>query len=192
MRHRADSQPTSQRLTGTASDLPDDAILALQQRSNMLIVGGAAETRVLLGRLRASLSMPTYNWKGGRLVLPPITVRCTMVLSNVEMLPVRDQRRLEAWFEDGHGAAQVISTTTRPLHSLVLEGAFLDRLYYHLNTILIELPASGQKSDDIDSRSHSEAGPVRGDACTIRNRTISSRRSSLSDTRAAVRPTRSV
>lgn len=191
MRHRADSHQ-SERLNATASELPDDAILALQQRSNMLVVGGAAETRLLLARLRASLSTPTYSWKGGRLVLPPVSVRCTLVLSNVDTLAARDQRRLEAWFENGHGAAQVISTTARPLHALVLEGVFLDRLYYHLNTILIELPSSVRKSERTDSRSPSESGPVKGDACSVRDRSLSSgHRSSLPQTRAAARPTRS-
>jgi hypothetical protein len=148
MPHRADQRRSIDEHEATLEELPEDAISALALRVNILLVGDGVVTQRVLDRLCASLVTPRFTWHGGaRLTLPHATARCTLLLRDVDTLPRRDQRRLEAWFEQADGATQVISTTTRPLYPIVLSGAFSDRLYYHLNTVLIDLRRSPDHAD---------------------------------------------
>jgi DNA-binding NtrC family response regulator len=59
-----------------------------------------------------------------------------LILHGVDALVHADQRRLLDWLGDAL-AVKVISTAPAPLLPRIERGAFLDSLYYRLNTICI-------------------------------------------------------
>ncbi len=65
-----------------------------------------------------------------------------MILHDVGALTLEEQCRLMVWLQETAGGTRVVSTTSAPLLPLVEVGAFLDTLYYRLNTIYLEIPAA--------------------------------------------------
>ena len=68
----------------------------------------------------------------------------TLILLEVARLNVKQQTDLLRWLDefDQRSHVQVISTTSKPLFSLVEKGAFLADLYYKLNVVRIDLIGS--------------------------------------------------
>lgn len=63
----------------------------------------------------------------------------TLVLQDVDDLNGRDQARLFAWLQRDAYVTRILATTRRPLFPMVEAGAFLETLYYCLNTLLLTL-----------------------------------------------------
>ena len=61
----------------------------------------------------------------------------TLILRDVETLNADEQRQLLHWLEDAGAEVRVISVVSTPLYPLVVEGRFLDTLYYRLNVLYI-------------------------------------------------------
>ena len=79
-------------------------------------------------------------WQPGKpFVLPSTPQPGTMVVRHVDTLVQEDQRRLLDWLERAAGVTQVISTASAPLLPSVEAGAFMQSLYYRLNTIYLDL-----------------------------------------------------
>jgi hypothetical protein len=109
---------------------------------NLLLIGVEGVTGEIVEALRPELREPITIWQPGeRLVLPPAAHVGTLILYDVSALPLADQRRLFVWLQDAVGM-QVISTASAPLLPLIGTGAFLDTLYYRLNTACLEVGAS--------------------------------------------------
>ena len=120
------------------------ALLELQRlgkpRVNLLLTGMDIVIKNVLQVLGPDLRQPIATWRRGeRLVLPPAGNAGTMILHNVGALAREDQRRLLEWTDRTTGRMQVISTTPAPLLRYVLAGAFLDTLYYRLNTVCVDV-----------------------------------------------------
>jgi hypothetical protein len=62
-----------------------------------------------------------------------------MILQDVGALTDGDQHRLLDWLDRAPGRTQVVSTTPAPLFPRVQGGAFIDRLYYRLNTVCMDV-----------------------------------------------------
>ena len=62
----------------------------------------------------------------------------TLVLYGADKLNRQEQQDLLAWLDMTHGTVQVVSVSARPIFPLVLQGLFLDRLYYRLNMMLVD------------------------------------------------------
>ena len=62
-----------------------------------------------------------------------------MILQDVGALTDGDQHRLLDWLDRTPGRTQVVSTTPAPLYPRVQAGAFIDRLYYRLNTVCMDV-----------------------------------------------------
>jgi sigma-54-interacting transcriptional regulator len=84
-----------------------------------------------------------------------------MILQDVDALTHADQRRLLDWLDQAAGRTQVVSTTPAPLLPRVQAGAFIDRLYYRLNTVcmdvteyLADAPGAGLSGRIIDLPGH--------------------------------------
>jgi transcriptional regulator of aromatic amino acid metabolism len=82
-----------------------------------------------------------------------------VILQDVGALTRADQHRLLDWLDDAAGRTQVVSTTPAPLWPRVQAGAFIDRLYYRLNTVcmdmpgyLADVPSAGLSGRTIDHR----------------------------------------
>jgi transcriptional regulator of aromatic amino acid metabolism len=134
------------------SQLPDDWRLARaahedlrrmgMPRVNLLFVGVAGMTRNVVGMLLRDREEPTVSWSPGeRLLLPPVARGGTVILHEVGALSPQDQLRLLDWLEHAVSRAQVISTTSASLLPQVKSGAFVETLFYRLNTVCLDLTA---------------------------------------------------
>jgi hypothetical protein len=61
----------------------------------------------------------------------------TLILREVETLNAEEQRDLLLWLEDAGVEVQVISVVPTPLFPRVVDGRFLETLYYRLNVLYI-------------------------------------------------------
>jgi hypothetical protein len=109
-------------------------------RLNLLLVGMDAGVSKLLETLLLNLRDPISTWLPNKpLVLPPAAATGTLILHEVGTLGYEDQLRLLYWLERSTGRIQVVSTSTAPLLPRVQSGAFIDTLYYRLNTICVDV-----------------------------------------------------
>jgi hypothetical protein len=118
-------------------------LMELQQmgkpRVNLLLTGVDVVIKNVLQVLTPDLRNPVITWRQGeRLVLPPVTKTGTLILYGVGTLAREDQRRLLEWTLAA-SRTQVVSTTRTPLLPRVQAGAFLDTLYYRLNTVCVNV-----------------------------------------------------
>ena len=122
---------------------PEDSCMVRTARANVLLKGIDSVTDGILDTLRRDLCVPVATWRPGeRLLLPPVARCGTMILHDVGALTLEEQCRLMVWLQETAGGTRVVSTTSAPLLPLVEVGAFLDTLYYRLNTIYLEIPAA--------------------------------------------------
>jgi hypothetical protein len=118
----------------------EDCRLARAARVNLLVISGNGVPQDLLEWLTLDLQKPIATWcTGERLVLPPVAGTRTMILQDVGALTDADQHRLLDWLDRVRGGTQVVSTTPEPLLPRVQAGAFIDKLYYRLNTVCIDV-----------------------------------------------------
>ena len=108
-------------------------------RPNLLLCGPAGVLRTTLDTLRPAFQQPVYNWTGNAHASLPHEFAGTLIFEYASSAPGEQQRLLLAWLGQRRPRVQVISTTVEPLFSLVQRGAFLDSLFYHLNTLYVDL-----------------------------------------------------
>jgi hypothetical protein len=111
---------------------------------NLLLVGTPSATNEMLLAMTPHLPEPVqrYTSKAGRPVPQPSDG--TLILLEVARLDGKQQTDLLRWLEQfDRSDVQVVSTTSKPLFSLVERGAFLVDLYYKLNVVRIDLIGSG-------------------------------------------------
>jgi hypothetical protein len=126
---------------------PEDWRLLRNSHPNVILTGGLAAAASALDDLRSCFRPPVVTWCAGNpLVLPPAAASSTLILSEAALLPFGDQKRLLAWLERSDGTTQVITTTSCPLFPLVERGAFLERLYYCLSVVCLEVASVGQRA----------------------------------------------
>jgi hypothetical protein len=111
--------------------------------SNLLLVGGRTGVSKILETILPNLRDPVTVWfPGSQLVLPPIAQTGTLILREVGALELGDQYRLNEWIERVQGRTwrtQIVSISAGSLLPRVHAGAFLDTLYYRLNTVYIDI-----------------------------------------------------
>jgi hypothetical protein len=118
----------------------EDLQLAGMPSTNLLLVGTAAATRIVLEMLWLELREPVLRWRPGQqLELPPPGRAATLVLHDVNELTKDDQHRVLRWLDEAAGRIRVVSTTAVALFPRVKTGTFDDRLYYRLNTVSVNL-----------------------------------------------------
>jgi hypothetical protein len=122
------------------SKLQEDCRLARAARVNLLVIHSEEVLQKLLEWLMLNLQKPVATWRAGERFAPPPVARArTMILQDVGALTHEDQCRLLDWLERAAGRTQVVSTTPAPLFPRVQGGAFIDRLYYRLNTMCMDV-----------------------------------------------------
>jgi hypothetical protein len=118
----------------------DDVDLAVGAKANVLLVGSDARVERAIAALRTQLVEPWTTWvPGGLLLLPPPQHPGTLILRELGALDHQDQFRLDQWLDAASPRLQVVSTTRRSLLPRLRAGAFLERLYYRLNTVCLDL-----------------------------------------------------
>jgi len=106
---------------------------------NVLVVCPATEADWTLERMRPCLRLPIAFWSPRENPTLPSRPFRTLVVRDADRLEVIEQEHLAALVNQTAGDAQVISMSSGPLFPLVQRGAFLDRLYYQLNVVYVEL-----------------------------------------------------
>ena len=111
-------------------------------RVNVLLAGRDSAVQQTLESLLGRLPEPIASWcPGEQLSLPSTDASGTVILHDVGRLGLEDQIHLLEWLGSAAGRVQVVSTTAAPLFPRVRAGAFIDTLYYRLNTVYLELSA---------------------------------------------------
>jgi transcriptional regulator of acetoin/glycerol metabolism len=109
-------------------------------RANVLLRGTDGVVQNVVDMLLPTLRAPIETWQPGeRLVLPSAPQPGTMILRDIGRLTPDEQCRLLTWMDLSVGRTQIVSTTFWPLFSRVQSGAFIDTLYYRLNTVYVNL-----------------------------------------------------
>lgn len=119
---------------------PDWSAL-LASDANVVVVGADRAIVRLWTAVWSTLHKPVCWVESGRLWLPP-QLAGTLVLRHVNDLIRQDQVRLLDWLGQDGRSIRVLASTPRPLFPDVEAGAFLDRLYYRLNTLHFSLKPS--------------------------------------------------
>jgi hypothetical protein len=113
--------------------------LAEKHRVNVLLMGTNDLVHRVLAALHERLHEPVARWSPGeQFVLPPAEEGGTMLLHDVGSLAIQEQIQLLEWLTNAHGRTQVVSTTPGLLLPRVKAGAFIDTLYYRLNTVCLD------------------------------------------------------
>ena len=111
-------------------------------RTNVLVIGNAEATRIVVDMLRLDLRGPIARWRAGQpLDLPSPAHAATLVLEDVSRLTTEEQFRVLRWLDDVKGRIRVVSTTHEPLWPRVQVGVFNEVLYYRLNTVFLDMGA---------------------------------------------------
>ena len=116
----------------------DDLSLFRGAHPHALFIGPAASVDAALGRLRPHLRAPLSHWRAQAAGDPPQETTGTLVIWDVDALDRARQEQLLAWMESCAPEVQVISISERPVFPLVSSDAFLDTLYYRLNTVCLD------------------------------------------------------
>lgn len=115
-----------------------------QGHHNLLLVGKSSATNEVLAAMAPHLREPLHRFNAKAGLTVPQPHDGTLVLLEVARLDRNQQTQLLRWLNqfDQRGHVQVISTTSKPLFSLVETGAFLADLYYKLNLVRMDLVAA--------------------------------------------------
>jgi hypothetical protein len=125
-----------------AREAQEELSLVGMPRVNLLLVGSDGVVQQVLNTVLSSVDQPIDSWfPGEKLVLPPADQAGTIVLHEVGKLGIQEQIQMLEWLGRAMGRAQVVSTTSASLLPRVQAGAFIDTLYYRLNTICVDATA---------------------------------------------------
>jgi hypothetical protein len=114
-----------------------DASRGGETSPNMLLIGGGVLADAFLAPLMPLLAAPIVYLDAANPSLPSTSVG-TLIVSSIGRLTPSDQTQLLGWL-DARGETTVIAVADRSLFPRVRRGAFLDPLYYRLNTIVVDL-----------------------------------------------------
>lgn len=125
--------------------VPAEELLGLRDRyPNVLIAGPKVATVAAVNEIYPLLRLPITSVHVDSCVALPLTLTDgTLILSDIAALNRTEQARLHEWIARTSGATQVVATSAMPVFPLVEQGAFLDVLYYRLNTTYLEVGGLG-------------------------------------------------
>ena len=118
----------------------NDLQIGTRRRTNLLVIGDHASTRIVLDLLRLDLGGPVLTWQPGMpLIFPEPGSGATLVLEEPLRLTAADQQRMVRWLNEVVSEVRIVSTTPEPLWPHVQSGGFDETLYYRLNPICVEV-----------------------------------------------------
>jgi transcriptional regulator of aromatic amino acid metabolism len=121
---------------------------------NFLLVGSPSATSEMFAAMAPRLRAPIQRYRPKPGLSVPAPVEGTLVVLEAARLDGEQQRQLLRWLQqfDRRPHVQVVSTTAKPLFSLVETGQFLADLYYKLNVVRVDLIGSESVSRGARSR----------------------------------------
>jgi hypothetical protein len=108
---------------------------------NLLLRGDHSALTAAVRVLSAAVPIPVVTWTADDDGELPALDHGTIVLRDVDRLGPSAQFALLRWVDDHTGRVQIIATVTSDVFALVTAGTFLVRLYYRLNTCVVDLAA---------------------------------------------------
>lgn len=121
-------------------------LLTKAHRPNVLVECQDGGARAVVWRLTQTGVPPICHCVlPGALALPDVR-QGTLLLENVTALTAAQQQDLHAWLADGSAQMQVVSVATESLPAAVHDGRFLEALYYRLNIVRVDTPATAEPS----------------------------------------------
>ena len=123
---------------GTAALPGSDIELSVMRRlqPNVLLIGSQQSNERALSELLPVCRTPVYQPNPAFEL--PIVEGGTLVLRRVEWLRPHRQRALHEWFTREPRRVQVITLASAQLFQRVSAGAFLEDLFYRLNTMTLQ------------------------------------------------------
>jgi len=117
-----------------------DLQVSSMPRTNVMVVGNAEATRIVVDMLRLDLRGPVVKWRAGQPLALPAPGSCaTLVLENLTRLTDEEQIHMLRWLDDVRGKIRVVSTAGVPVWPRVQNGQFNEVLYYRLNTVFVDM-----------------------------------------------------
>src|SRR5262245_45805263 len=110
-----------------------------RSRPNVLVVGSSTDTDHTFEVMYPYLRTPIVAWVPRETRDVPAASFRTLVIRDVEALDSTQQENLVALICRHAADVQIVSTSRAPLFPLVQRGVFLDRLYYQLNVVYLDL-----------------------------------------------------
>jgi hypothetical protein len=108
-----------------------------------LLIAPDGVVRFVLESLLLDLHEPIVRWRPNEpLTLPRPDEGGTLVLRDIGAMTTDDQLRLVDWLDRAKGRTQVVSTSSGPVLPRVHSGGFIERLYYRLNTVCVDVTPS--------------------------------------------------
>jgi hypothetical protein len=110
-----------------------------RSRPNVLVVASSADVDRVFELMYPFLRTPIVAWVPRETNEVPATSFRTLVIRDVEGLSGEQQENLVALICRVAEDIQIVSTSKSPIFPLVERAAFLDRLYYQLNVVYLDL-----------------------------------------------------
>jgi len=110
-----------------------------RSRPNVLVVGSSPDVDRTFEVMYPFLRTPIVAWVPRETRDLPSTSFRTLVIRDVEALDSRQQEHVVALICRLTADVQVVSTSSTPLFPRVERGEFLNRLYYQLNVVYLDL-----------------------------------------------------
>jgi len=107
-------------------------------RPNVLVIGEPDRCDAVVSALLLESPKPVYEWAGQTLVPAHADAAC-LVIRDVATLSREQQNAFWLWLSaPAVHHLPFISTSSIPIFPLVQRGAFMEDLYYRLNTLVLE------------------------------------------------------
>jgi transcriptional regulator of aromatic amino acid metabolism len=122
--------------------LSDEQVVRSLTRSDrrpaLLVRCGGTDLDAVLAALITWCTAPVHVCRlPGDLIFPQASGG-TLVLSDVSALTLPQQIDLYDWLQIARNGVQLVSVTSEPLWPLVLQGRFLEGLFYRLNIVTVD------------------------------------------------------
>jgi hypothetical protein len=108
-------------------------------RPNLLVLGEPEAIELALEQICPYLAEPVVFWSPWTSPTWPDEPFRTLIVSDADEMSLEQQQRLMSLNEGADGTMQVVSTAKTPLFDVVEQNAFLERLYYQLNVLMLDL-----------------------------------------------------
>jgi hypothetical protein len=119
--------------------LTELAAMLRRTRPNVLVVGPSADADRTFDVMYPFLRTPIVPWAPRNVRELPGGSYRTLLVRDIDALSGSQQEELIALVCRLGADLQIISTARTPIFPLVEQGRFLDRLYYQLNVVYLDL-----------------------------------------------------
>lgn len=106
---------------------------------NALLIGSATVAKELIKLFDPHLASPIVEWDPSSCAALPPTDHGTLVIWNVDRMPLHEQQRLDTFIEGHWRSVHIVSVADDEFFNRVERGEFLASLYYRLNEVKVHV-----------------------------------------------------